>query len=29
MEELLLKMLRHIKEEIPELSYVDEDTGQL
>ena len=29
MEELLLKMFRHIKEEIPELSYVDEDTGQL
>ena len=29
MEELLLKMLLHIKEEIPELSYVDEDTGQL
>ena len=29
MEELLLKMLRHIKEEIPELSYIDEDTGQL
>lgn len=29
MEELLLKMLQHIKEEIPELSYVDEDTGQL
>lgn len=29
MEELLLKILCHIKEEIPELSYVDEDTGQL
>ena len=29
MEELLLKMLRHIKEEIPELSYIDEDIGQL
>ena len=29
MEELLLKMLQHIKKEIPELSYVDEDTGQL
>lgn len=29
MEELLLKMLRHIKEEMPELSYIDEDTGQL
>lgn len=29
MEELLLKMLQHIKEEIPELSYIDEDTGQL
>ena len=29
MEDFLLNILRHIKKEIPELSLVDEDTGQL
>ena len=29
MEQFLLLMLRHIAEQLPELSLIDEDTGQL